>query len=112
MSRALGDLPGRHIGVTANPSCASLRLPDTGPAVLVLASDGVWELLSNEQVLDVAANAGSAAEAASRLVHQSRRAWVKEYGGSYVDDITALVMRFDMPAQGRAGRSAARHQEA
>ncbi|GLC47518.1 hypothetical protein PLESTB_001763700 [Pleodorina starrii] len=104
MSRALGDLPGRHIGVTSTPSCASLRLPDSGPAVLVLASDGVWELLSNEQVLRTAAGAGSAAEAASRLVQQSRRAWVKEYGGSYVDDITALVMRFDMPPQRLAQR--------
>ncbi|KXZ42585.1 hypothetical protein GPECTOR_132g597 [Gonium pectorale] len=98
MSRALGDLPGRRIGITAAPSLASLRLPDSGPALLVLASDGVWELLGNEQVLQLAAGAGSAAEAASRVVQQSRRAWVKEYGGSYIDDITAIVVRFDMPA--------------
>lgn len=101
MSRALGDRPGRQIGITCTPSCASMRLPDRGPAVLVLASDGVWDLLSNEQVLALAAGAGSAAEAASRIAQQSRRAWVKEYGGSYVDDITAVVMRFDMPPQER-----------
>ncbi|PNG99421.1 putative protein phosphatase 2C 61, partial [Tetrabaena socialis] len=48
MSRALGDLPGRQLGVTATPSTASLQLPaGDGPAVLVLASDGVWELLDN-----------------------------------------------------------------
>ncbi|EFJ52887.1 hypothetical protein VOLCADRAFT_86320 [Volvox carteri f. nagariensis] len=103
MSRALGDLPGREIGVTCQPSCASLRLPDSGPAVLVVASDGVWELMSNEKVLELAANASSAAEAASRVVQQSRRAWVKEYGGSYVDDITALVMRIDMPPRRASG---------
>mgnify|MGYP001807738668 CR=1 FL=1 len=51
MSRALGDLPGRQIGVVATPSTAALTLPPEGrPAVLVLASDGVWELMSNEQV--------------------------------------------------------------
>ncbi|KAG2432356.1 hypothetical protein HYH02_012930 [Chlamydomonas schloesseri] len=98
MSRALGDLPGRQIGVIAAPSLAALTLPPEGrPAVLVVASDGVWELLSSEQVLALAGGAGSAAEAASRVVQQSRRAWVKEYGGSYIDDITALVVRFNMP---------------
>ncbi|GLI71826.1 hypothetical protein VaNZ11_017192 [Volvox africanus] len=102
MSRALGDLPGRDIGITCTPSCASIRLPDNGPAVLVLASDGVWELLSNEQVLELATETGSATEAANRVVQQSRRAWVKEYGGSYVDDITAVVMRFGMPPQQRS----------
>ncbi|GIL67649.1 hypothetical protein Vafri_20980 [Volvox africanus] len=101
MSRALGDLPGRDIGITCTPSCASIRLPDNGPAVLVLASDGVWELLSNEQVLELATETGSANEAANRVVQQSRRAWVKEYGGSYVDDITAVVMRFGMRPQQR-----------
>ncbi|KAG2439658.1 hypothetical protein HXX76_005008 [Chlamydomonas incerta] len=108
MSRALGDLPGRQIGVIATPSTATLTLPPEGrPAVLVLASDGVWELLSNEQVLALAGNAGSAAEAASRVVQQSRRAWVKEYGGSYIDDITAVVVRFNMPpARGQAGAGA------
>ncbi|PNW82373.1 hypothetical protein CHLRE_06g278260v5 [Chlamydomonas reinhardtii] len=103
MSRALGDLPGRQIGVVATPSTAALTLPPEGrPAVLVLASDGVWELMSNEQVLALAGNAGSAAEAASRVVQQSRRAWVKEYGGSYIDDITAVVVRFNMPPTARA----------
>ncbi|KAG2502248.1 hypothetical protein HYH03_000734 [Edaphochlamys debaryana] len=99
MSRALGDLPGRQIGITATPSLASLQLPEGGPAVLVLASDGVWELLGNEQVLELAAGGGSAAEGVSRLAVASRRAWVKEYGGSYIDDISALVIRFNVPPQ-------------
>eukprot|EP00198_Chlamydomonas_reinhardtii_P008638 XP_001697975.1 predicted protein [Chlamydomonas reinhardtii] len=93
----------KQIGVVATPSTAALTLPPEGrPAVLVLASDGVWELMSNEQVLALAGNAGSAAEAASRVVQQSRRAWVKEYGGSYIDDITAVVVRFNMPPTARA----------
>ena len=55
-----------------------------------------WEFLSNEAVLEMAGAAGSAAEACQRIVRKSVQAWLREYGGAYVDDITVTVARFGM----------------
>ena len=73
MSRAIGDAPLKPCGVTAVPEVALTRLstlrggrsegaepgsPTTAlsfPPLLVLASDGVWDVLSNDTAASVAA---------------------------------------------------------
>ena len=49
MSRSIGDSVGAHVGVTAEPEVVvqSMQPED---ALMVIASDGVWEFLSSQQV--------------------------------------------------------------
>lgn len=91
MSRAFGDLPCRRIGVTVEPevSVHPLRADDE---VLVAATDGVWDVLSNEEVVALAGGASGAQAAARMLVEVAEARWLETEGG-YIDDITAVVVR-------------------
>lgn len=50
MTRSLGDIELKPI-VSAEPDTASLNLHHLTPDFLVLASDGLFELLSNERIV-------------------------------------------------------------
>jgi len=91
MSRAFGDLPCRRIGVTVEPEVTvhPLRADDE---VLVAATDGVWDVLSNEEVVALAGGASGAQAAARMLVEVAEARWLETEGG-YIDDITAVVVR-------------------
>lgn len=91
MSRAFGDLPCRRIGVTVEPEVTvhPLRSEDQ---LLVAATDGIWDVLSNDEVVDLAGNASGAAAAARALVDIAEARWLETEGG-YIDDITAVVVR-------------------
>ena len=50
MSRSLGDLIAQKVGVTHVPEVNTIPLT-ADYQVLIFASDGVWEFLSTEQVI-------------------------------------------------------------
>ena len=49
VSRAIGDDLASTVGCTAQPSVRRWRL-QPGDEYLVIASDGVWDMLANEEV--------------------------------------------------------------
>ena len=65
MSRALGDLFLKPY-VSAEPDVMKLALAPTDEFV-ILASDGVYDVFDNEQVVRIARSAGSPQEAANLL---------------------------------------------
>jgi len=87
MSRALGDLTARDLGLRSDPEvCAGL--PFAPGTILVLASDGVWEKTKADLV--GARVAGLAPQAAAReLVEWARSQWNPS---GNIDDITAIVV--------------------
>lgn len=93
VSRSFGDLCLKDMcagGVVCEPDVTAHKLARGADAALVLASDGLWDVLSNADaaalVLDTLAQPGaSCRDAATRLVREAQRR------GSE-DDITALVV--------------------
>jgi serine/threonine protein phosphatase PrpC len=81
------------VGVTSIPECQKFTLTSQDK-VLVLASDGVWEFLSNEEVAAILfpfyieQNAEKAGEA---LVRAAFKRWKTQHAGS-VDDITCIIV--------------------
>ena len=60
---------------------------------LVIASDGVWELLSSQTVADIVAGvkSGDVQDMCDTIVDQSSYMWKVEEG-DYRDDITVIVL--------------------
>lgn len=52
MSRSFGDNVSKPIGVNCEPEIISMRLDKRDKFVLV-ASDGVWEFITNQEVLQL-----------------------------------------------------------
>jgi calcium/calmodulin-dependent protein kinase I len=86
VSRALGDFGSP--AVICEPECTRLSLPPGGGR-LILASDGLWNAMSDRECADIAAEAKTAAAAAEALIRR-----VMAARGMH-DDITVLVV--DLP---------------
>lgn len=52
MSRSFGDNISKSIGVTSEPEVIRMKL-DKRDRFVLLASDGVWEFISNQEVLQL-----------------------------------------------------------
>ena len=97
MTRSFGDEVAARVGVIAEPEILELDLCKDDKFI-VLASDGVWEFLSNEDVAAIVLpffekkNAEGAAEA---LVRESYLKWKSEED-DIIDDITCVIIFLDV----------------
>lgn len=96
MSRSFGDSMACRVGVNAVPEIKEFVLTPEDK-VMVLASDGVWEFLENQDVANIVypfflqKNAEGAAEA---LVRAAFKTWKREE--SVIDDITCIIVFLDV----------------
>ncbi len=74
--------------MTAEPECTAVGLTPAD-RLLLLASDGLWGVLSCQAAVDVAAACASAEQAAQRLVALAQQRWLAEENGC-ADDITVV----------------------
>lgn len=96
MSRAVGDLVACSVGVTWKPEISEYKLTK-GDKFLVIASDGLWERMSNEDVAAVVIDAYIRKDvefAADRLLSEAVDRWTSSKY-SEIDDITVLVVFFN-----------------
>ena len=113
MSRALGDQLGEEVGVISVPLVHSFAMHKGRDRFVVIASDGVWDVLSNEEVacfvdmyMDLSRKTGGkegtvrvGAVSIARLVcEEARYRWMGlvETEGVVVDDISCIVI--ELPA--------------
>ena len=92
MSRSLGDALVHRYGVTpeADITARQLRPWDR---ILLLASDGIWTYLSNEEALQMAErnyHKRKAADTCNQLYQEAARRW--RLNSSRVDDITVVTV--------------------
>ena len=66
MSRSMGDTVGKRAGVSSEPDVYTTTLSPGDDAFLVIASDGLWDVMGGADVADVVQCAGE--EAAARMV--------------------------------------------
>lgn len=72
ISRAIGDAAYERWGLSHEPECSVIERSDEDE-VLVLACDGVWDVLSDDEVAVVACAAHNVGEAAQQIVDLSYR---------------------------------------
>ncbi|KAF5385416.1 hypothetical protein D9757_005382 [Collybiopsis confluens] len=84
-TRVLGDLRFKKFGVTAEPEVRTKLLEDGEWAYIVMVSDGVSSILSDDEIVDLARDAPDPKAAAEQIL-----SFVQELGGE--DNLTALVL--------------------
>ena len=92
MSRSIGDRVAHQVGVIHEPEVLEVALREQDVFV-VLASDGVWEFLSNDEVCSIVYPCwlqGSPEIAAERVIKESLLKWKSLQ--DIVDDITVIVV--------------------
>ncbi|XVF23346.1 hypothetical protein REPUB_Repub13aG0030400 [Reevesia pubescens] len=91
MARAFGDFCLKDFGLISVPDVYYRRLTERDEFV-VLATDGVWDVLSNKEAIDIVASAPSRATAARALVDCATRAWRLKYPTSKNDDCAVVCL--------------------
>ena len=94
MSRSIGDLKGKSIGIIAEPGILEYDINET-TKFIIIASDGVWEFLKNEDVIEMGKSfyiENDTSNICHRIVDTSASVWKSR--DVVVDDITVVVMFF------------------
>ncbi|XP_004492511.1 probable protein phosphatase 2C 65 [Cicer arietinum] len=94
MSRAFGDFCLKDYGLIAAPDVFYRKVTKQDEFV-VLASDGIWDVLTNNEVINIVASAPRKSIAAKLLVKRAVRAWKYKYPGSKVDDCAVICLFLD-----------------
>ena len=92
MSRSVGDFIATTLGVIPEPKFIEESI-DEKAKFMVIASDGVWEFLSNEKVAEIVIpfyKSDDPDGACKALIKEATEWWNKE--DIVVDDITAVVV--------------------
>ncbi|CAL5360529.1 unnamed protein product [Camellia sinensis] len=104
-TRSIGDSIAETIGVVANPEIVVLELKQDHP-FFVIASDGVFEFLSSQTVVDMVrvAKYKDPRDACAAIVAESYRLWLQYE--TRTDDITVIVVHVNGLTDCSVGQSA------
>ncbi|KAK1294363.1 putative protein phosphatase 2C 35 [Acorus calamus] len=97
-TRSVGDSAAEAIGVIAVPEVRVVKiLPDH--LFFVVASDGVFEFLSSQTVVNMVAEFSDPRDACSAIAAESYRLWLEHENRT--DDITIIIVHIqDLPSSG------------
>ncbi|KAF8769784.1 hypothetical protein HU200_006398 [Digitaria exilis] len=115
MARSLGDFRLKRHGVVSEPEVTHHRV-GRGDLFIVLATDGVWDVLSNEEVVSIVCATPRKQHASKAVAEAAAQRWRTKYPSSRVDDCSAacLFLRDQdwgssiAPAKAKAAAAAAR----
>ena len=94
MSRSIGDLIAKNLGVIPEPGIIEYNL-NKNTKFFILCSDGVWEFLNNNQVRDIGKQFylnSNSNDLCQELINRSVIEW--KYNDNIIDDITAIAVFF------------------
>ncbi|CAN1220598.1 Probable protein phosphatase 2C 1 [Linum perenne] len=94
MARAFGDFCLKEYGVISIPEFSHRMLTDRDQFI-VLASDGVWDVLSNEEVVEIVSSARARSSAARLLIDAAAKQWKLKYPTSKMDDCAVVCLYLD-----------------
>ena len=91
-TRSIGDRLAEPLGVFAVPEITTTELNENS-RFAVIASDGVWEFMPSQAVVDMVTKYKDPADACERFVRQSYDLWLTY--DERTDDITCIIVHFD-----------------
>ncbi|KAL2341205.1 hypothetical protein Fmac_009145 [Flemingia macrophylla] len=100
-TRSVGDKLAETIGVIAIPEVSTVRLTPNH-LFFVVASDGVFEFLSSQTVVEMAASYSDPRDACAAIAGESYKLWLEHEGRT--DDITIIIVQIKGLSSGKSGR--------
>ncbi|KAG7352698.1 protein phosphatase 2C [Nitzschia inconspicua] len=91
-TRSFGDSMGEDIGINAYPEIVTCDVTKRDE-ILVIASDGVFEFLTNQEVIDICECTDNPLEACEAVTKAAYKRWIQH--DSRCDDITVIVCFLD-----------------
>lgn len=92
-TRSLGDLDAHnHLGVSALPEMTE-RIISENDRYIIIASDGVWDYMTNEEVMAFCTQFSDPLKAAEALVAEASNRWETRDADHRRDDITAIILK-------------------
>ncbi|KAG9151074.1 hypothetical protein Leryth_002663 [Lithospermum erythrorhizon] len=99
-TRSVGDSTAEKIGVVAVPEVSTVQLTPENP-FFVISSDGVFEFLSSQAVVNMVSKYSDPRDACSAIAGESYKLWLDHENRT--DDITIIVVHVkDLPHLGSA----------
>lgn len=108
MSRSLGDTAAHALGVSPHPS-VRLHAPGDGDLCLVLATDGVWDVVDPAEAVALVVGTRLAPltglTAADAVTAEAHERWKARRAAASVDDVAAVVLHLcEAPLGARSAR--------
>ncbi|KAH9603402.1 hypothetical protein KSS87_003748 [Heliosperma pusillum] len=97
MSRAFGDYCIKDFGLISVPEITHRNICSKDQFI-VLATDGVWDVISNQEAVDIVSSTSNHTKAAKQLVDHAVRAWKQKRRGHAIDDISAICLFLHSPS--------------
>ena len=91
-SRSLGDFTAQELGCSSEPEVQK-HVIDANDVCCVIATDGVWEFLTSQEVVDICVSCKTPKEACYKIVAESYKRWYERE--ERIDDIACCVLYFD-----------------
>jgi serine/threonine protein phosphatase PrpC len=123
MSRSLGDLLGKKVGVISTPAFTKYKFHKETDSFLVIASDGIWDVMDNQEVVNFVETfrtkclkeielpfivtetiTPSNVSISQLLCEEARTRWctIVENENVMIDDISCIVLEFNQKVSAHA----------
>ncbi|TKY72560.1 phosphatase 2C 34 [Spatholobus suberectus] len=93
ISRAFGDYCVKDFGLISVPDVTQRKLT-TRDEFVILATDGVWDVISNQEAVKIVGSTPHKEKAAQRLVKCAMHEWKRKRRGIAIDVIPAICLFF------------------
>jgi serine/threonine protein phosphatase PrpC len=89
MARSLGDVVAHSAGVISEPEFTEYELNPATDRFIVVATDGLWEFVDNQETVEMVEGQSSPTDAVDVLVTEAATRWMHEE--QVIDDTTIIV---------------------
>ncbi|KAM7279257.1 hypothetical protein ACFE04_006391 [Oxalis oulophora] len=93
VSRAFGDFCVKEYGLISVPDVTHRNIT-TRDQFVILATDGLWDVVSNQEAVQIVGSTKEREKSAKKLVKYATRAWKYKKRGIAMDDISAICLFF------------------
>jgi serine/threonine protein phosphatase PrpC len=89
LNRSLGDVVAHSAGVISEPEFTEHELNSKTDKFLVIATDGLWEFVDNQETVEMVEGQFGPAQAVDTCVTEAGTRWMQEE--QVIDDTTVIV---------------------